>query len=177
MRLRKAFPSVPIYVRTDRRESAKRLLEAGATDVIVETERVAEALRTMVSRFGTTTSSALKGGLWADGNNSQDVNGLPPTEIELADLAFECNKTPEELKELYEMFSTSLDKNDRGEVNLAELRDDLLRRRSQPLDDESLARWLGYQEAVSKWATEDAEERWVTFPEFVRFSARTLERD
>ncbi|CAB9522355.1 regulated potassium-efflux system protein [Seminavis robusta] len=146
IRLREAFPTVPIYVRTGRFESAKRLSEAGATDVIVETEKVAEALRTLVSRYGDTSVALMKDALLAN-----------------------------ELKELYDVFSTSLDKNENGEVKLAELRDELMRQRDQPLDDKSLAEWMGYEEALSKWVTGDAESRWVTFPEFVRFSVRKLE--
>jgi Kef-type K+ transport system membrane component KefB/Ca2+-binding EF-hand superfamily protein/voltage-gated potassium channel Kch len=169
-RLREAFPKAPIYVRADRRESVKGLLEAGATDVIVETDKVAEALRMMVSRYGDTSAALMKDALWAKGSNVEEVNAFPFTDVELAELAYQCEKTPDELKELYEMFSTSLDKNEKGEVNLAELR-------NQPMDDRSLAKWMGYEEALSKWVTGDAEERRVTFPEFVRFSARTLERE
>ena len=176
VRLREAFPTVPIYVRANRQEAAKRLLQAGATEVVVETEKVADALRTLVSRYGDTSLALMKQALWARQTVDKDIEELPFTELELADLAYECEKTPEELKELYEIFSTSIEKNDRGEVQLAELRNQLLKRRNQPLDDKSLAEWMGYDESLSKWKTGDADNTWVTFSDFVRFSARSLEQ-
>jgi len=174
-RLREAYPSVPIYVRAGRREFASKLMQAGATEVVVETEKLAESMRTLVSRYGDISIALIKDALLAQSVNGKLEQDLPLTELELADLAYECNKTPEELKELYEIFSTSLDKNENGEVQLAELRDQLLKRRNQPMDDKSLAMWMGYDEFLSKWVTGEAEKKWVTFPDFVRFSIRKME--
>ena len=176
-RLREAYPGVPIYARASRQENAKKLLQAGATEVIVETEKTAEALRTLCSRFGDTSVSLMKQALWARAVPGQEVEELPYNELEMADLAYECNKTPEELQELYEVFSTSFGKNEAGQVQLSELRNQLMKRGEHPINDKTLAEWMGYSESLSKWKTGDADQRWVTFPEFVRFSIRKLETD
>ena len=80
LRLREAFPTVPIYVRADRRESVNLLMEAGATEVIVETEKVSEAFRTLVSRYGESSISLMRSALWANGSDSEEdkEGGLIP---------------------------------------------------------------------------------------------------
>jgi len=72
---------------------------------------------------------------------------------------------------MYELYVTSMNRDEDGKVQLAELRDELMRRRQRPVDDNTLKNWMGYEEFLSKWVTGEAEERWVTFPEFVRFAA------
>ena len=177
LRLREAYPSVPIYARASSQEMTKKLKEAGVTEVVVETETVAEAMRTLVSRYGDKSIALMKAALWTENVNGEEIGeALPFTQLELADLAFECDRTPEELKELYELFSTGLNRNDNGQVQLEELRDTLMRnRKNSPLDDKSLAEWMGYEEALSKWYTGEAETTWISFPDFVRFSVRKLD--
>ena len=178
LRLRDAYPKVPIYVRVGRREMVEPLMKAGATEVVVETDKVAEAMRTLVSRYGDTSMSLMKAALWSTSPEGREVGEtLPFTDLVLADLAFECDKTPEELKELYELFSTSQNKNEDGLVLLQELRDLLMKQQDQIIDDKALAQWMGYEEALSKWVTGDAESIYITFPDFVRFSARKLEKE
>ena len=178
LRLRDAYPKVPIYVRVCRQDMVEPLMKAGATEVVVETDKVAEAMRTLVSRYGDTSMSLMKAALWSTSPDGKEVGeALPFTDLELADLAFECEKTPEELKELYELFSTSQNKNEDGLVLLQELRDVLMKQQDQIMDDRALAKWMGYEEALSKWVTGDAESKYITFPDFVRFSARKLEKE
>ena len=173
LRLREAFPNVPIYVRADRQDRVPSLLEAGATEVVVSTSRVADGLRILIGSYGKVMARMMEAAMLAGSSNGAVV--LPYSESQLTELASECDKTPEELLELYELYMTSLERNEKGEVQLAELRNELLRRRKKPLDDKSLADWMGYDEALSKWVTGEAELKWITFPEFVRFSARKLE--
>jgi hypothetical protein len=99
---------------------------------------------------------------------------IPYSEGELTELAFVCDMTPQELAELYELFATSLCRNETGQVQLAELRDELMRRRTIPLDDTTLKSWMGSEEFLSKWVTSEAEATWISFPEFVRFAAGKL---
>ena len=166
-RLRDAFPDVPIYVRTVRLENVDALTKAGATKVVVETRKVAIAFRKLVSLDG-----AVKGRMTAVVNDLMgECKEIPCTESELTELAYLCDMDPEELGQLYEMYATSINRDNEDRVQLAELRDELMRRRNRPVDDETLKNWMGYEEFLSKWVTGEAEERWVTFPEFVRFAA------
>jgi Kef-type K+ transport system membrane component KefB len=166
LRLREAFPKTPIYVRADRLNQVEELTQAGATKVVVETRKVAEAFRKLVGLEG-----AVKERMIQALSKEMDV---PFSESELTELAFVCDMTPQELAELYELFATSLVRNEAGQVQLAELRDELMRRRTIPLDDTTLKTWMGFEEFLSKWVTSEAEATWISFPEFVRFAAGKL---
>ena len=166
-RLREAFPSVPIYVRSNRLEKVDGLMKAGATKVVVETRKVADSFRKLVGLEGAVKERMSL----AVADLTGEEREIPFSEAELTELAYVCDMDPGELGQLYEMFTTSINRDDEGKVQLAELRDELLRRRSMPVDDKTLKNWMGYEEFLSKWVTGEAEVRWVSFPEFVRFAA------
>jgi Kef-type K+ transport system membrane component KefB/Ca2+-binding EF-hand superfamily protein len=166
LRLREAFPKTPIYVRADRLNQVAELTQAGATKVVVETRKVAEAFRRLVGLEGAVKERMIQA-------LSKEMD-IPYSEGELTELAFVCDMTPQELAELYELFATSLCRNETGQVQLAELRDELMRRRTIPLDDTTLKSWMGSEEFLSKWVTSEAEATWISFPEFVRFAAGKL---
>ena len=167
LRLREAFPDTPIYVRATRLDRVEELMQAGATKVVVETRKTAEAFRKLVSLDGAMKERVMKT-FWELTGVQGDV---PYSETELTELAYLCDMGPEELAQLYALFSTSLNRDDGGRVQLAELRDELMRQRREPVDDQTLKGWMGYDEFLSKWVTGDAEVKWVSFPEFVRFAA------
>lgn len=170
LRLREAFPETPIYVRATRLNRVDELMRAGATKVVVETRKTAEAFRKLVGLDG-----AIKARVVRTVSELTGMEGdVPYSENELTELAFLCDLGPEELGQLYALFSTSLNRDDGGRVQLAELRDELIRQRKEPVDDQTLKDWMGYDEFLSKWVTGDAEVRWVSFPEFVRFAAGKL---
>lgn len=166
LRLREAFPNSPIYVRATRLEQVDGLMKAGATKVVVETRKVALAFQKLVGLEGAVRDRMME----AVETITGEKHVLPYTESELTELAYMCDMSPEELAQLYELYSTSSNRNDNGHVQLAELRNELMRRRTIPLDDETLKGWMGYSEFLSKWVTGEAEVKWVSFPEFVRFA-------
>jgi Kef-type K+ transport system membrane component KefB len=170
LRLHEAFPKTPIYVRATRLARADALMKAGATKVVVETRKVAEAFRKLVGLEGAVRDRMIEALTTLCGERKD----LPYTESVLTELAYVCDMSPEEMAQLYELFSTSINRNENGEVQLAELRDELMRRRTTPLDDNAIKNWMGYEEFLSKWVTSDAEVKWVSFPEFVRFACGKL---
>ena len=97
------------------------------------------------------------------------------SEAELTELAYVCDMDPEELGQLYELYITSINRDEDGKVQLAELRDELMRHEGMPVDDQTLKNWMGYEEFLTKWVTGEAEVRWVSFPEFVRFAVGRCE--
>lgn len=164
LRLHKAFPNTPIYVRASRLKRVDSLMTAGATKVVVETRKVAEAFRKLVSLEGAVRDRMIE----AITSISGEKKELPYTESELTELAYVCDMSPEELAQLYELYSTSSIRNENGEVQLAELRDELMRRRTTPLDDTAIKNCMGSSDLG------DADVKWVTFPEFVRFACGKL---
>lgn len=167
LRLHEAFPQTPIYVRAGRLEKTDRLMQAGATKVVVETKKVAVAFQKLVGLEGAVRERMIA-------NLSTDRVDIPYSESELTELAYVCDMGPDELAQLYDLFTTSPNRDEDGNVQLAELRNELMRRRTVPLDDETLKAWMGYEEFLSKWVTGDAETKWVSFPEFVRFACGKL---
>jgi Ca2+-binding EF-hand superfamily protein len=168
LRLREAFPDAPIYVRAERLENVDDLLRAGATNVVVQTRKVALAFQKLVGLKGTIKDRMLD----ALENTIGTRVELPFSEIELTELAYSCDVCAEELASLYELYSTSVNKNEDGHVELAELRDEMMRQRNTPIDDETYNAWLNYQEFTKSWDSNDASKaQWVTFPQFVRFAA------
>ena len=105
-----------------------------------------------------------------DGNYSR--NSLPYSNEELTDLANEGSKTKEEMIDLYKLFVTSFNRNEEGKVQLAELRNEVMRKNELPITDDELAAWMGYDESLSKWSTGEAETIWVSYADFVRFTSR-----
>ena len=173
IRLRDAFPTTPIYSRAQRQESLAPLKEAGATEVVVQTAKAAESLSLLAGRSDVMMTRMMEAAQLARGKR----NEVTYVQSDLEDLAAECGMRRETLLELYELFSTSLERNEKGQVQLAELRNELMRRRTQPMDDKTLSEWMGYDESLSKWVTGKAETTWVTFPDFVRFAAGKVEID
>jgi Kef-type K+ transport system membrane component KefB/voltage-gated potassium channel Kch len=170
LRLHEAFPNTPIYVRATRLDRVDELMRAGATKVVVETRKTAQAFRKLVGLNGAIKERVV--------NAVSELMGVhedvPYSENELTELAYLCDLGPEQIGRLYALFQTSLNRDEKGRVQLAELRDDLMRQRTEPVDDQTLKNWMGYDEFLSKWVTGDAERRWVSFPEFVRFAADKL---
>jgi hypothetical protein len=170
LRLHEAFPETPIYVRATRLDRVDELRKAGATKVVVETRKAAQAFRKLVRLDGAIKNRVVKA--------VSDMIGVhvdvPYSEDELTELAYLCDIGPEEIGQLYALFNTSLNRDENGRVQLAELRDELMRQRKEPVDDETLKDWMGYDEVLSKWVTGDASRKWVSFPDFVRFAADKL---
>ena len=168
LRLREAFPDTPIYVRAERLENVDDLVRAGATNVVVQTRKVALAFQKLVGLKGTIRERMMD----ALENTAGTRIDLPFSEMELTELAYTCDVCAEELAQLYELYSTSVKKNDDGHVELAELRDEMLRQRNTPIDDETYNAWLDYHEFTESWDSSDASQvQWVSFPQFVRFAA------
>jgi len=172
-RLRRVFKDTPIFVRASRQSQVRVLMDAGATNVVVEKSQVAEGMCNLigVSR-GTITAESLLDAvpplIWDEGDPAMT---LPYTDSELTQLANECGKSNDEMIELFKLFSTSFNRDEDGKVQLAELRNELMRE-GRPLSDGEVAAWMGYDEVLSKWKTGSAEEEWVTFDEFVRFTSK-----
>jgi len=173
-RLRRVFKNTPIFARTSRQSQVRALMDAGATSVVIEKNQVAEGMCNLigVSR-GTITAQSLLDAvpplIWEE---EDPAKTLPYTDSELTQLANECGKTNDEMIELFKLFSTSFNRQEEGgKVQLAELRNELMRE-GKPMSDDELSNWMGYDEVLSKWKTGSAEEQWVSFDEFVRFASR-----
>ena len=175
-RLRNSFPSVPIYARASEQRQVTALKDAGATHVIVEKKKVAEGFANLLGvTIGTSISrrdllDSVPSLMEEDGNYSR--NSLPYSNEELTDLANEGSKTKEEMIDLYKLFVTSFNRNEEGKVQLAELRNEVMRKNELPITDDELAAWMGYDESLSKWSTGEAETIWVSYADFVRFTSR-----
>jgi Kef-type K+ transport system membrane component KefB len=171
VRLHEAFPEAPIYVRASRLEKVDILMRAGATSVVVETRKVALAFQKLIGLDGAIKERMIE----ALERLFGDKIDLPYSENELTELAYMCDMSPESLAQLYNLYSTTVNRNGEGYVELAELRDEILRQRNQPLDDDSFKDWLGFDELTINDSDEGTKEvQWVSFPEFVRFAAGKL---
>ena len=173
-RLRRVFKDTPIFVRASRQSQVRNLMDAGATNVVVEKSQVAEGICNLigVSQETITAQSLLDAVpplMWDEGDPAKT---LPYTDSELTQLARVSGKTNDEMIELFKLFSTSFNRREDGRVQLAELRNELMRE-GKPLSDDEVAAWMGYDEVLSKWKTGNAEMEWVTFDEFVRFTSRS----
>jgi len=167
LRMREEFPDAPIFVRAARADHVDELKAAGATSVIVEKVKTAESFANLVGLRN------VKEQVQRVVNDITDeALDVPFSEEELTKLCYTHDVDPTELGRLYELFVTSLNRNEQGQVQLAELRDELVRRSNTPLDDATLQRWSKTDELLSKWVTDATETQWVSFPEFVEFAAR-----
>lgn len=175
-RLRRVFKDTPIFARTSRQKQVRALKDAGATNVVVEKSQVAEGMCNLIGvSQGTITAQSLLDAvpplMWEE---DDPATTLPYTDSELTRLANECGKTNDEMIELFKLFSTSFNRQEGGtKVQLAELRNELMRESKFALSDDELSKWMGYDEVLSKWKTGSAEEQWVSFDEFVRFASRS----
>lgn len=173
-RLRRVFKDAPIFVRASRQSQVRALMDAGATNVVVEKSQVAEGICNLIGvSQGTITAQSLLDAvpplMW---DEEDPATTLPYTDRELTQLARVSGKTNDEMIELFKLFSTSFNRREDGRVQLAELRNELMRE-GKPLSDDEVAEWMGYDEVLSKWKTGNAEVEWVTFDEFVRFTSRS----
>jgi hypothetical protein len=174
-RLRRVFKDTPIFVRASRQSQVRALMDAGATNVVVEKSQVAEGICNLIGvSQGTITAQSLLDAvpplMWDEEDPATTL--LPYTDSELTQLARVSGKTNDEMIELFKLFSTSFNRREDGRVQLAELRNELMRE-GKPLSDDEVAAWMGYDEVLSKWKTGNAEVEWVTFDEFVRFTSRS----
>ena len=159
-RLREAFPSTPIYVRSRVAQEGEALLEAGATEVVVEAVEAAVRFSELLGVETDATDSLLRA-LPAERSAGSVA---PYTDDQMTGLASECGLSVTEVRKLYDVFST-LDADDDGEVGLSELRDMLMRMSITPIDDEALSMWMA-----------DADEDGggtLSFEEYVRISAKS----
>ena len=160
-RLRDAYPDAPIYARGRTALDAESLLQAGATEVVVESVEAAVRFATLLGAPAEAADKLLRAPLTAesllgdsataaiDGNFGlrQAYGGLfgeaaaaaPPPYVaeQFGDLANECGTTVEAVRQLYGGFA-ALEANDDGEVELFAIRPMLVRTNDGPLDDATL---------------------------------------
>jgi len=179
--LREAFPDTPIFVRSDEQSKLKKLIQAGATEVIVATGTVASGIGQLLgvkrdARFGSVVDDEL-GGAKAFGNMATALYPPVPkdTDEKLSGLAEEIDsgRDREETRKLYKLFSTSLSLNDDGKAQLSELVNELLRTSELFVTDKQVSDLLGCDSLNDKCMI-DAEERHVTFSEFVTLYRRNV---
>lgn len=171
--LREAFPDTPIFVRSDEQNNVKNLIKAGATEVIVATGTVASGIGQLLGvrrRFGENLSDDSNAAI-GFGNAATAL--FPPvskdiTEEKLAGLAEEIDPEidRDEARKLYKLFSTSLTINEDGKAQLSELVNELLRTSELFVTDEQVSDLLECDSLDGKCMI-DAEERYVSFSEFV----------
>lgn len=155
-RLREALPpGTPIYVRVVSGQSLgkKEFMQAGATDIV--DERIETALRFGTILGAVTTDEEIRemrAGLYAAEPEipspllaPEAIPGIP--EDRLNDLADDFACTRDDLIRLYKIFSSLPDFGDEKFVDIAELRDVLLRTSKDPIDDETLAKWMELADA------------------------------
>jgi len=176
-RLRDSFPDTPIYVRAPTTTAADVLKGVGATQVIVDAEATADALSKFVSLQGTIKGTgglldAVAGMVTPTNSNRIVWSGIEIDDATMDSLADETCLDSEQIRALLDLYETSPERNEAGERQLAELRNEVMRTNQYALNDQELADWMGYDDALNKWVKGEAETTWVTFPEFVRFTAK-----
>lgn len=172
-RLRDAFPDAPVFVRARTASEAEPLLQAGATEVIVEAvESVVrfssllgtgvEAADTLLRAPLATTNTASGGDPWGAGSSPP-----PYPEGQLESLAAECGLTRTQICRLYDGFAM-LEANDDGEVELSAIRNMLVRVGEASTEDDKL------NEELETWMAEaDGDgSNTLDFFEYVRVDAR-----
>ena len=145
-RLRESFPDTTIIVRARTALDAEQLLQAGATQVVVEAVesvvRIAALLGTSADAAEATRTSLLR----TPDNGAErrgGLSGTPPfADEQLEALAAECGITLTQVNSLYDAF-TSLECNEDGEVGLDAIREMLMRVGVGPaVEEEALAAWM-----------------------------------
>ena len=173
--MREAFPDTPLFVRCDEQSRKKKLIQAGATEVIVATGSVASGIDKLLGvkqskRFGGVrddSEAAVAFGNVATSlypaiekaSDDEKLFGLAE-EIDL-------DSDPKETRKLFQLFSTSMSLNDDGEAQLSELANELLRTSEFLVTDEQVATLLGC-DSLTKECSLETEEIYVTFSEFVK---------
>ena len=137
-RLHEYFPDAPVFVRAPTALEAEPLLQAGATEVMVEAVesavRLASLLDTCVDAAGTLLRAPLASA------DAAAERALPYPEGELDDLAAECGISRAQVGRLYDGFAM-LEPNGEGEVELRAMRDTLARVGVGPSADDELDAW------------------------------------
>lgn len=165
--LREAFPDTPIFVRAEAQSETKKLIQTGATEVIVTTGATAAGIGQLLgvkrnAQFGAVLDSS---GLYGAMANMPPRSGLPVTK-EDEQLAEELDADKDETRKLYQLFTTSVSRNEDGKASLGELMSELLRTSELFVTDEQVSDLLGC-DSLSTECLAKAGERYVTFSEFV----------
>ena len=165
-RLRDAYPDAPIFARGRTALDAESLLQAGATEGVVESVEAAVRFATLLGAPAEAADSLLRTPLTAesllggpdyllDGPIDQgglrlaygglfgEVSDAPPPYLaeQFGDLANEIGTTVEAVRELYGGFF-ALKANDDGEVELADVMNCELMNRDEPVDVAELQAWV-----------------------------------
>ncbi len=171
--MREAFPDTPIFVRSDELSKTKKLIQAGATEVIVATGSVASGIGEMLGvKRSKRFFAVLDESDAAVAFKNMATSLYPPVEKEtdekLSGLAEEIDSVSdrEETRKLFRLFSTSLSINEDGKVKLSELVNELLRTTDSIVGDNQLTELLGC-ESLDDQCMVNTQERYVTFSEFV----------
>lgn len=171
--LRDAFPDTPIFVRANDRNSVKKLVKAGATEVVVATGRVASGMGQLLgvrrdTRFG---------GLLEDSPAVALTNLAIPLVSEDVPSSLndgsESDSDPEETRKLFQLFSTSLSLNEDGKAQLSELVNEILRSSDFFITDAQVKDLLGCDSTLESCMV-DAEDKYVSFSEFVMLYRKEL---
>ena len=171
--LRESFPDTPIFVRADEDCQIKDLIRAGATEVICSTGSVASGFGSLL---GVRRSNRF-GGVVDDSDAAVQLSNLATplypsvtndsTNPKLSGLAKQLGADPPDIsRRLFRLFSTSVTLDDDGKVQLRELVDELLRTAEFSVNDEQFRELLEC-ETLNEKCLAEAEERFVTFSEFV----------
>lgn len=184
-RLRDAYPSAPIFARGRTALDAESLLQAGATEVVVESVEAAVRFATLLGAPAEAADSLLRTPLTAEsllgglpvataaigpeasglrqaygGLFGEEPDAPPPYLAEqFGDLANECDTTVEAVRALYSGFF-ALEANDDGEVELEDVRTVMLVR-GMTVDDAELQAWVA-ESRLSR----------LSFFDYVRLDAR-----
>jgi len=165
-RLKSAMPlDIPIYVRADNQREYLALLDAGATDVIIESTETALQFGALLGKCDTVDkSSKLRRYMLAEANSlpSATIEVIPGyTEDALSEIADENGLTRNQVLRLHDIFE-SVDLFG-GDVPISELRETLMRLSDkEPVDMDELNRSM---ELVDEDGRGD-----LSFEEFVRIS-------
>jgi len=178
-RLSAAYVDTPIIVRSRTALTAASLLEAGATEVVVEaveaTLRVASLLGSATQSTNTQLRAPFTTPATAGARGEQPESGargvadaaLPPfPRTQLEALAVECGITLAQVCELYDGFA-ALQANSDGEVELSSLRTVLAAMGGVPIDEEALSAWMAEADADGNAC--------LSFFEYVRVDTRLSE--
>jgi len=145
-RLRDSYPAAPILVRARTALEAESLLQAGATEVVVEALESAVRFASLLGAEVAATDSLLRVPLNPAGDGVASVgaaqqSGLPPyPKEELESLAADCGITLTQVCSLYDGFSL-LEPNAEGEVELGAIRN-MLASVGVPIEDDKLTAWM-----------------------------------
>jgi hypothetical protein len=182
--LREAFPDTPIFVRCDELGKTQKLIQAGATEVIVATGSVASGIGDLLGvkrskRFGAVLDESDA----AIAFKNMAMPLYPPvvkvskedTDQILLGLAEEIDSDSdkEETRKLFRLFSTSLSINEDGKVKLSELLDGLLRTSEMVVGDKQLTDLLGCDSLVDDPCAVK-RERYISFSEFVALYRKNI---